>query len=474
MLIEVKVPQLPESVSEATLTSWKKRQGDFVRRDENLVDLETDKIVLEIPAPHDGILVETIVADNSIVTSGQILARIDPSMGNRPVIAAQSVQEEVQAPLSGPFIAMPAAERLAAEKGIDLASIHGSGRDGRILKEDVQAALHIQEQMPSSLKEADSSDAGTSSQTGQERMEPKSDTVPVPVSVPAPASVPVSDFAPQPAFSDRENRQPPSAAASAPVFPPVFEGSSVSGSEVPGKPVEQNDGVRERREPMSRLRQAVAGRLILSQQTNAILTTFNEVNMKPLLDLRSRYKAAFEKEHGVKLGIMSFFVKAAIHALKKYPVINARIEGTDIVYNDYYDIGVAIGAPRGLIVPILRNADRLSIADIERKIADFGMRAQEGRIGIEEMNGGTYTITNGGVFGSMMSTPIINPPQSAILGMHATKERPVAENGEIVIRPMMYLAQSYDHRLIDGREAVLSLTAIKDALEDPARMLLDI
>ena len=458
MLIEVKVPQLPESITEATLTAWKKRQGDFAQRDENLVDLETDKIALEIPAPQNGMLVEILVADGSIVTSGQLLARIDTSMSNQPSVfagAEPSVTPDTSITSQPSFMAMPSAEKLAAEKGIDLTTVKGSGRDGRILKEDVQTAVDTQNPALS---------AGV--------IEGLLGHFSNPAENPAPVSEPViAPFQPvlPPSIEEKLSAVQPVADVS--VIPPEPETiPQVSPAKVPS-----SDNIsRERREPMSRLRQAVAGRLILSQQTNAILTTFNEVNMQPLLDLRSRYKERFQEEHGIKLGIMSFFVKAVIQALKKYPVLNARIEGTDIVYNDYYDIGVAIGAPRGLIVPVLRDADKLSIAAIEQKITDFGTRARDGRITMEEMNGGTYTITNGGVFGSMMSTPIINPPQSAILGMHATTERPVVENGTIVARPMMYLAQSYDHRLIDGREAVLSLIAIKEIIEDPARLLLDI
>ncbi|MCG9025598.1 2-oxoglutarate dehydrogenase complex dihydrolipoyllysine-residue succinyltransferase [Laribacter hongkongensis] len=402
MLIEVKVPQLPESVSEATLVNWHKKPGESVSRDENLIDLETDKVVLELPAPQAGVLVELVEQDGATVVSGQLIARIDTAAvaGASAPAVAQPVAEVAVAAQSASAV-MPAARKLAAETGVDAGSVAGSGRDGRILKEDI-------------LKAASQ----------------------------------------------------PKAAAPAPARPAAMPGP-VDVSSLLGERPEQ-------RVPMSRLRQRVAERLLQSQAQNAILTTFNEVNMKPVMELRNQYKDRFEKAHGVKLGFMGFFVKAVVHALKKYPVVNASVDGNDIVYHGYFDIGVAVGSPRGLVVPIIRNADQLSLAEIERQIADFGKRAQEGKLGMEELTGGTYTISNGGTFGSMMSTPIINPPQSAILGMHATKERAVVENGQVVVRPMMYLAQSYDHRIIDGREAVLSLVAIKEAIEDPARLLLDL
>lgn len=407
-IIEVKVPQLPESVSEATLMSWHKAVGQSVARDENVIDLETDKVVLELPAPQAGVIVEIIEQDGATVVSGQLIARIDTAAtAGDKAPAAEAAPAPAAAPAAvDPAIgfgtavvaraeplAMPSAAKLAAETGVALGSVAGTGRDGRVLKEDVAAA------------------------------------------------------AAKPAAK-------PAAAATAFV------------ADLSGRP--------EQRVPMSRLRQRVAERLVQSQQTNAILTTFNEVNMKPLMDLRNKYKDKFEKEHGVKLGFMGFFVKAAVAALKKYPIVNASVDGNDIVYHGFFDIGVAVGSPRGLVVPVIRNADQLSLADIEKQIADFGKRAQEGKLTVDELTGGTYTISNGGTFGSMMSTPIINPPQSAILGMHATKERAVVENGQVVVRPMMYLAQSYDHRIIDGREAVLSLVAIKDAIEDPARLILDL
>ncbi|MEN2428004.1 2-oxoglutarate dehydrogenase complex dihydrolipoyllysine-residue succinyltransferase [Chromobacterium vaccinii] len=415
MLIEVKVPQLPESVSEATLMSWHKKVGEFVKRDENLIDLETDKVVLELPAPQAGVVVEIIEQDGATVTSGQLIAKIDtaakagdaaPAAAAAPASAAAA---PVQAAPAAGAAAMPSAAKLAAETGVDLSKVAGSGRDGRVLKEDVQSAA----------KSAAPSQAG-------------------------------------------------------PVLAPSSAGAALSATPAAVNVAGILSGRAEQRVPMSRLRQRVAERLIMSQQTNAILTTFNEVNMKPVMDLRAKYKDKFEKEHGIKLGFMGFFVKAVVAALKKYPIVNASVDGNDIVYHGYFDIGVAVGSPRGLVVPVIRNADQLSLADIEKQIAEFGKRAQEGKLTVEELTGGTYTISNGGTFGSMMSTPIINPPQSAILGMHATKERAVVENGQVVVRPMMYLAQSYDHRIIDGREAVLSLVAIKDAIEDPARLLLDL
>jgi 2-oxoglutarate dehydrogenase E2 component (dihydrolipoamide succinyltransferase) len=415
MKIEVKVPQLPESVAEATLVSWHKKAGDAVRRDENLIDIETDKVVLELPAPADGVLVEVLKADGATVTSSDLIAVIDTEAKGAaaaPATAKAATTKGASAPVAVPPAtaapateALPAARKMMSEQGMAAADVEGSGRGGRITKGDVLAAA----------------------------AQPKAA---------APAAAP----------------KPAPAAARTPVPTSV----AVQGA----RP--------EQRVPMSRLRQRVAERLVASQSTAAILTTFNEVNMQPLLDLRNRYKDRFEKEHGVKLGFMGFFVKAAVHALKKYPLVNASIDGADIVYHGYYDVGIAVGSPRGLVVPIIRDADQLTIAEIEKQIADFGKRAQEGKLGVEELTGGTYTISNGGVFGSMLSTPIINPPQSAILGVHATKERAVVENGQVVVRPMNYLAQSYDHRIIDGREAVLSLVAIKEALEDPARMLLDL
>ncbi len=414
MRIEVKVPQLPESVSEATLVSWHRKVGEPVARDENLVDVETDKVVLELPAPAAGVLVEVVKGDGSTVAGQEVIAVID-SAAVATVAAPAATQPAaapppaVAAPATASPAASPAARKLLAEQGVSAVDVQGTGRGGRVTKGDVLAAA----------------------------------TTPAPA--PARPAVPAAPVA-------------PAAPRAAPaIAPPTALGQ---------RP--------EQRVPMSRLRQRVAERLVASQSTAAILTTFNEVNMQPVIDLRNRYKDRFEKEHGVKLGFMGFFVKAAVHALKKFPAVNASIDGVDIVYHGYFDIGIAVGSPRGLVVPIIRDADQLSIAEIEAKIADFGKRAQEGKLTVDELTGGTYTISNGGVFGSMLSTPIINPPQSAILGVHATKERAVVENGQIVVRPMNYLAQSYDHRIIDGREAVLSLVAIKEALEDPARMLLDL
>jgi len=404
-ITDVVVPQLSESVSEATLLTWKKQPGAAVEADEILIEVETDKVVLEVPAPASGVLAEIVKGDGSTVTSGEVLARIDTAgkaaaaAATAPAEAPKAAEQAAAAPTAAPAstaaagVASPAASKILAEKGVDAASVAGTGRDGRVTKGDALAAS-------APAKAA-------------------------PAAAPAPATLSL-------------------------------------------------DGRPEQRVPMSRLRARIAERLLQSQQENAILTTFNEVNMQAVIDLRNKYKDKFEKEHGIKLGFMSFFVKAAVAALKKFPLINASIDGKDIIYHGYFDIGIAVGSPRGLVVPILRNADQLSIADIEKAIADFGRRAADGKLGIEEMTGGTFSISNGGVFGSMLSTPIINPPQSAILGVHATKERPVVENGQIVIRPMNYLALSYDHRIIDGREAVLGLVAMKDALEDPQRLLLDL
>jgi 2-oxoglutarate dehydrogenase E2 component (dihydrolipoamide succinyltransferase) len=417
MLVEVKVPQLSESVAEATLLTWHKKAGEAVRRDENLVDIETDKVVLELPAPADGVLVKIAKADGSTVGSGEVIATLDteakaagtpapaPAVRPEPVPVAPTPAPEPAAARTDARL-MPAARKLVEEHAVDPTKITGSGREGRITKADVIESL------------------GRS---------------------PAPA--------------------PPAAPGAKPALPPAPPPVSVD-KVLSGRP--------EQRVPMSRLRARIAERLVQSQSTAAILTTFNEVNMQPVMDLRKRHQERFEKEHGVRLGFMSFFVKAAVYALKKYPILNASVDGNDIVYHGYFDVGIAVGSPRGLVVPILRDADQRSFADIERSIADFGKRAQEGKLTLEELTGGTFSISNGGVFGSMLSTPIINPPQSAILGIHATRDRPVAEGGQVVIRPINYLALSYDHRIIDGREAVLGLVAIKEALEDPGRLLLDL
>jgi len=418
-LIEVKVPQLSESVAEATLLQWHKKPGEAVARDENLIDVETDKVVLELPAPSAGVLVSVVKGDGSTVVSGEVIATIDteastgaaPTAAPAPAAAAAAPPAAAAAPASQAKagIAMPAASKMMAESGLAASQIAGTGRDGRITKGDVIGAVAAQSQTP------------------------------------APAAIPTG--------------------APAGALPVV---------KAPVDIARLTEGRPEQRVPMSRLRQRVAERLLQSQATNAILTTFNEVNMQPVMDLRKKYQDRFEKDHGVRLGFMSFFVKAAVHALKKYPLVNASIDGSDIVYHGFFDVGVAVGSPRGLVVPVLRDADQLSFGQTEKAISDFGKRAQDGKLGIEELSGGTFSISNGGVFGSMLSTPIINPPQSAILGVHATKDRAVVENGQIVVRPMNYLALSYDHRIIDGREAVLFLVAIKDALEDPARLLLDI
>ncbi|WP_233850250.1 2-oxoglutarate dehydrogenase complex dihydrolipoyllysine-residue succinyltransferase [Paraburkholderia sp. HD33-4] len=421
-IVEVKVPQLSESVSEATMLQWKKKPGEAVAQDEILIEIETDKVVLEVPAPAAGVLAQVISNDGDTVTADQVIAKIDTEgtagaaaveaeVKPAPVAAAAAAPAAAQAAAAtgSNTAASPAAGKLMAEKGLAAGDVAGTGRDGRITKGDVLAA-----------------------------------------------GAPAAKAAPAPAAAPK---------AAKPSLPDVKAPASAD-QWLKDRP--------EQRVPMSRLRARIAERLLESQQTNAILTTFNEVNMAPVMDLRNKYKDRFEKEHGVKLGFMSFFVKAAVHALKKFPLVNASIDGNDIVYHGYFDIGIAVGSPRGLVVPILRNADQLSLADIEKKIAEFGQKAKDGKLSIEEMTGGTFSISNGGVFGSMLSTPIINPPQSAILGVHATKERAVVENGQIVIRPMNYLALSYDHRIIDGREAVLSLVAMKDALEDPARLLLDL
>jgi len=435
-LIEVKVPQLSESVSEATLLQWHKKAGEAVARDENLIDVETDKVVLELPAPDAGVIVSIAKGDGATVVAGEVIAVIDTEGKPGTVAEPQAQAEAPPAPPEMPApgsqtapapglggvkgdVAMPSAAKLMAEHNLGTGQVPGTGRDGRITKGDVLAALQG-------------------------------------AAAPAPA---------QPAAAQ--------AAPGAPI-PTGVPVTTLPQVKAPVDAAKLLEGRPEQRVPMSRLRQRVAERLLQSQATNAILTTFNEVNMQPVMDLRKRYQDRFEKEHGVRLGFMSFFVKAAVHALKKYPVVNASVDGNDIVYHGYFDVGVAVGSPRGLVVPVVRNADQLNFAQVEKQIADYGKRAGEGKLGIEELTGGTFSISNGGVFGSMLSTPIINPPQSAILGVHATKDRPVVENGQVVVRPMNYLALSYDHRIIDGREAVLFLVSIKEALEDPARLLLDL
>jgi 2-oxoglutarate dehydrogenase E2 component (dihydrolipoamide succinyltransferase) len=411
-IVEVKVPQLSESVAEATLLQWKKKAGEAVAADEILIEIETDKVVLEVPAPSAGVLAELVVGNGGTVVSDQLIARIDTE--GKAGAAAPAAAPAAAAPAAAPAaassskagVAMPAAAKLMADNNLAAGSVAGTGKDGRVTKGDVLGAV-------------------------------ASGAKPAPAAV-IPTGVPTAAL-------------------------PQVSAPSVNLGDRP-----------EQRVPMSRLRARVAERLLQSQSTNAILTTFNEVNMAPVMEMRKRFQDKFEKEHGVKIGFMSFFVKAAVHALKKYPVLNASVDGNDIVYHGYFDIGIAVGSPRGLVVPILRNADQMSFADIEKKIAEFGVKARDGKLGIEEMTGGTFSISNGGVFGSMLSTPIINPPQSAILGVHATKDRAVVENGQVVVRPINYLAMSYDHRIIDGREAVLGLVAMKEALEDPARLLFDI
>ena len=413
-IVEVKVPQLSESVAEATMLQWKKKVGDVVAADEILIEIETDKVVLEVPAPSAGVLSEILVADGGTVAAEQLIARIDtdgkvgaaaPAASAAAPAAAPAKVAAVTASSGMAGVAMPAAAKLMADNSLAAGSVPGTGKDGRVTKGDVLSAV-----------------AGGV----------KSTAAVIPTGVPTSAL-------------------------------PQVSVPTVSLGERP-----------EQRVPMSRLRARVAERLLQSQSTNAILTIFNEINMAPVMEMRKKFQDKFEKEHGIKLGFMSFFVKAAVHALKKFPVLNASVDGNDIVYHGYFDIGIAVGSPRGLVVPILRNADQMSFADIEKKIAEFGAKARDGKLGMEDMTGGTFSISNGGTFGSMLSTPIINPPQSAILGVHATKDRAVVENGQVVVRPMNYFAMSYDHRIIDGREAVLGLVTIKEAMEDPSRLLFDI
>ena len=414
MTIEVKVPALPESVSDGTLVNWKKQPGQAVQRGENLVDLETDKVVLDIPAPADGVLGQILRQEGDIVTTGDVIAMLEEG-AVQSAAEAPAAPAPASAPAAAPALAAtaavdleglsPAVRRLAAENGLDVSKISGSGRGGRVTKADVLAYIEAQQQGRSTP-------------------------------APAPVAAPV-------------------AAPAAPLPPDTL-------------------GRLEQRVPMTRLRARIAERLLMAKNSTAMLTTFNEINMKPVMDLRNRYKDQFEKTHNVRLGFMGFFVKAVIEALKRYPAVNGSIDGNDVVYHGYYDIGIAVSSPRGLVVPILRDADQMSLADIEKAIGEFGQKAKEGTLTVEDMTGGTFTITNGGVFGSLMSTPILNPPQSGILGMHATKDRPVAENGQVVIRPMMYVAHSYDHRIIDGREAVTFLVTVKECIEDPARLVLNV
>ena len=413
-IVEVNVPQLSESVAEATMLQWKKKVGDMVAADETLIEIETDKVVLEVPAPSAGVLAEILVADGGMVKAEQLIARIDTdgkvaaAQASPPTTSASSAPSaSAAAPVASKAdVLMPAAAKLMADNQLAAGSVPGTGKDGRVTKGDVLQALQSPAAAPAAI---------------------------IPTGVPQTA------------------------------LPQVSAPATVGLGDRP-----------EQRVPMSRLRARVAERLLQSQSTNAILTTFNEINMAPVMEMRKKFQERFEKEHGIKLGFMSFFVKAAVHALKKYPVLNASVDGNDIVYHGYFDIGIAVGSPRGLVVPILRNADQMSFADVEKKISEFGAKARDGKLGMEDMTGGTFSISNGGTFGSMLSTPIINPPQSAILGVHATKDRAVVENGQVVVRPMNYFAMSYDHRIIDGREAVLGLVAIKEAMEDPSRLLFDI
>jgi 2-oxoglutarate dehydrogenase E2 component (dihydrolipoamide succinyltransferase) len=417
MSIEVHVPQLPESVADATLVSWHKKPGDTVARDENLVDLETDKVVLEVPAPMAGVLAEIKLANGATVTSGQLLAVIEPlAAGATAAAAATSVSAATSASVAAPAAKSaelapggklsPAAKRVVEENKVDAAAVPGSGRDGRVSKSDVVNYLAAKDQPPAAK---------------------------------AVAASPAANAAPAPAVT------------------PAVSALGRRG---------------EQRVPMTRLRARIAERMVQAQSTQALLTSFNEVDLHAVNELRARYKEAFEKKYGVKLGFMSFFTKACAEALKRFPAVNASVDGGDIVYHEYFDIGVAVSTDRGLIVPVLRDADQLSFADIEKSIANYASRARSGSITIEELTGGTFTITNGGTFGSLLSTPIVNSPQSAILGMHKIQDRPVVIDGQIVVRPMMYVALTYDHRIIDGREAVQFLVTVKQCLEDPARLVL--
>ena len=452
-IVDVTIPQLSESVAEATMLGWRKKPGEAVLQDETLFEVETDKVVFEVPSPSAGVLQEVLFHDGDIVVAGQVVAKIDtegkaaPTAESAPAatvaapapapvaapappppVAVPPPPAPIKAPAPVPVVpaatyhpaagvppqAMPAAAKLLEEQGLSGAGIPGTGRGGRITKGDVLAVVQ------------------------------------------------------------GVTRQVPTTSPLTSVIPPQKAGKAVLQEVDADLDTSLLDNRPEERVPMTRLRARIAERLLQSQSSNAILTTFNEVNMQAVIDLRNRYKDKFEKEHGVKLGFMSFFVKAAVYALKKYPLLNASVDGNDIVYHGYFDIGMAVGSPRGLVVPVLRNVDQMSFPDIEKQIAEYGKKAKDGKLTLEELTGGTFSISNGGVFGSMLSTPIINPPQSAILGIHATKDRPVAENGQVVIRPMNYLAMSYDHRIIDGREAVLGLVAIKDAIEDPSRLLFDL
>lgn len=425
MRVEVRSPTLPESVTEATLLSWHKQAGDTVSRDENLVDIETEKVVLEVPAPQNGILKELLKSDGESVGSDEPIAIIETEAG-KPVGKETPAPVQVEATtapaapsspaaITTPLPPSPAVRRMLTELGLEAAQIPATGKGGRLTKEDIQAYVRRRETQP---------------------QPPPLASTPSP---PAAAPSPTPAAAPQ---------------TSVPTTPPGARG--------------------ERRVPMTRLRITIAERLLQAQHAAALLTTFNEVNMQGVIDLRQRYRERFEQEHKVRLGFMSFFVKASVQALRQFPMVNASVDGKDIVHHDYYDIGIAVAGPRGLVVPVLRDADQMSFAEIEQRIAEFADKAKEGTLKMEELTGGTFTITNGGIFGSLVSTPLVNPPQSAILGMHKIQQRPVAEDDQVRIRPMMYLALTYDHRIIDGREAVQFLVLIKEALEDPARLLLHI
>jgi 2-oxoglutarate dehydrogenase E2 component (dihydrolipoamide succinyltransferase) len=449
MSTEIRVPQLPESIADATLVAWHKQPGESIRRDENLADLETDKVVLEVPAPANGVVREIRVKSGTVVTSGQVLALIDEGDATQtmpvkiPPAAVAAAAEAARAAAAAGEAGRdagklsPSVRRLVEENRLDPAAIPASGRDGRLTKADVVGFL---DKKPASAAAAAAAAA------------------------PAPTA---------PAPSAQAAAAPAVAAAPAPAAAPAR--APAARPPAPGPGAAQPAGARaEQRVPMTRLRARIAQRLLEAQSTQALLTSFNEADLTQVQELRARHKERFEKQHGVKLGFMSFFVKACIEALKKFPVVNASVDGNDIIYHEYYDIGVAVSTERGLLVPIVRDADTKGFAQIEREVADYARKARDGTIAIGDLTGGTFTITNGGVFGSLMSTPIVNAPQSAILGMHKVQERPMVVNGQIAVRPMMYLAVTYDHRIIDGREAVQFLVAVKEALEDPGRMLLGI